>query len=214
MLHTPLMWIDKAETGGSPGDLGGEALVDLIVRRATPATSASAVPCTRGAMAAAPAGLFPAGLRLCALPRRGCVSGACRPAPVAQSAPQRWEETTHDRLHRRLEPHAFGKHDSETVESLIVRVTNEALAPVGHAGIGPHVDEIVNEIVLGHYNAGFTPQDLHASLVLQADDVVPVQAGDPGRERLRHGAPRGAPGHQDHRGQSAPGWCWWSASSR
>ena len=28
----------------------------------------------------------------------------------------------------------FGKHDTETVESLIVRVTNEALA---HAGIGP-----------------------------------------------------------------------------
>ncbi|BCM82536.1 acetyl-CoA acetyltransferase [Methylobacterium indicum] len=58
----------------------------------------------------------------------------------------------------------FGKHDSETVESLIVRVTNEALA---HAGIGP---QDVDEIVLGHYNAGFTPQDFTASLVLQADD--------------------------------------------
>ncbi|QRE76589.1 acetyl-CoA acetyltransferase [Methylobacterium aquaticum] len=58
----------------------------------------------------------------------------------------------------------FGKHDAETVESLIVRVTNEALA---HAGIGP---QDVDEIVLGHYNAGFTPQDFTASLVLQADD--------------------------------------------
>ncbi|KMO38520.1 acetyl-CoA acetyltransferase [Methylobacterium tarhaniae] len=58
----------------------------------------------------------------------------------------------------------FGKHDSETVESLIVRVANEAMA---HAGIGP---QDVDEIVLGHYNAGFTPQDFTASLVLQADD--------------------------------------------
>ncbi|OAS16832.1 acetyl-CoA acetyltransferase [Methylobacterium platani] len=58
----------------------------------------------------------------------------------------------------------FGKHDAETVESLIVRVANEAMA---HAGIGP---QDVDEIVLGHYNAGFTPQDFTASLVLQADD--------------------------------------------
>ncbi len=58
----------------------------------------------------------------------------------------------------------FGKWDSETVESLIVRVTNEALA---HAGIGP---EDVDEIVLGHYNAGFSPQDFTASLVFQASD--------------------------------------------
>jgi acetyl-CoA C-acetyltransferase len=58
----------------------------------------------------------------------------------------------------------FGKHDAETVESLVVRVANEALA---HAGIGP---QDVDEIVLGHYNAGFTPQDFTASLVLQADD--------------------------------------------
>jgi len=58
----------------------------------------------------------------------------------------------------------FGKWDSETVESLIVRVTNEAL---DHAGIGP---EDVDEIVLGHYNAGFSPQDFTASLVFQASD--------------------------------------------
>src|SRR4051812_21514819 len=58
----------------------------------------------------------------------------------------------------------FGKLESESVESLIVRVTNEALA---HAGIGP---EDVDEIVLGHYNAGFSPQDFTASLVFQASD--------------------------------------------
>jgi acetyl-CoA C-acetyltransferase len=58
----------------------------------------------------------------------------------------------------------FGKLDGETVESLIVRVTEEALA---HARIGP---EDVDEIVLGHFNAGFSPQDFTAGLVLQASD--------------------------------------------
>jgi acetyl-CoA C-acetyltransferase len=58
----------------------------------------------------------------------------------------------------------FGKLDAETVESLIVRVTNEALE---HAGIGP---EDVDEVVLGHFNAGFSAQDFTASLVFQAND--------------------------------------------
>jgi acetyl-CoA C-acetyltransferase len=58
----------------------------------------------------------------------------------------------------------FGKLEGETLESLIVKVTKEAL---DHAGIGP--DE-VDEIVLGHFNAGFSAQDFTASLVLQADD--------------------------------------------
>ncbi|MFO7308813.1 MAG: acetyl-CoA acetyltransferase [Pseudomonadota bacterium] len=57
----------------------------------------------------------------------------------------------------------FGKLDAESVESLIVRVANEALA---HAGIGA---EDVDEIVLGHFNGGFSQQDFTASLVLQAD---------------------------------------------
>jgi acetyl-CoA C-acetyltransferase len=57
----------------------------------------------------------------------------------------------------------FGKLDAETVESLIVRVTNEALADAGLDA------SEVDEIVLGHYNAGFTAQDFTASLVLQAD---------------------------------------------
>ncbi|MEI9425047.1 acetyl-CoA acetyltransferase [Mesorhizobium sp. Cs1299R1N1] len=58
----------------------------------------------------------------------------------------------------------FGKLEGETLENLIVKVATEAL---DHAGIGP--DE-VDEIVLGHFNAGFSAQDFTASLVLQADD--------------------------------------------
>jgi acetyl-CoA C-acetyltransferase len=56
----------------------------------------------------------------------------------------------------------FGRLAGETVESLIVRVATEALAD---AGIGP---KDVNEIVLGHFNAGFSAQDFTAALVLQA----------------------------------------------
>jgi acetyl-CoA C-acetyltransferase len=57
----------------------------------------------------------------------------------------------------------FGKLDAETVESLIVRVATEALAD---AGVGA---ADVDEILLGHFNAGFSAQDFTASLVLQAD---------------------------------------------
>jgi acetyl-CoA C-acetyltransferase len=56
----------------------------------------------------------------------------------------------------------FGKLDAETVESLIVRVAADALAD---SGIEPRD---VDEIVLGHFNAGFSAQDFTASLVLQA----------------------------------------------
>ncbi|MGB6350458.1 MAG: acetyl-CoA acetyltransferase [Pseudolabrys sp.] len=56
----------------------------------------------------------------------------------------------------------FGKLSDETVESLIVQVAGAALAD---AGIGP---KDVDEIVLGHFNAGFSAQDFTASLVLQA----------------------------------------------
>jgi acetyl-CoA C-acetyltransferase len=56
----------------------------------------------------------------------------------------------------------FGKLSNETVESLIVGVAGDALAD---AGIGP---KDVDEIVLGHFNAGFSTQDFTASLVLQA----------------------------------------------
>src|ERR1700709_627486 len=57
----------------------------------------------------------------------------------------------------------FGKFDTETVESLVVKVANEALADAGISAGD------VDEIVLGHFNAGFSPQDFTASLVLQAD---------------------------------------------
>jgi len=57
----------------------------------------------------------------------------------------------------------FGKLEGETLESLITKVAIEAME---HAGIGP---DDVDEIVLGHFNAGFSAQDFTASLVLQAD---------------------------------------------
>lgn len=60
----------------------------------------------------------------------------------------------------------FGRHPEETPESLIIKVSVDALE---HAGIGP---EDVDEIVLGHFNAGFSAQDFTASLVLQADDKL------------------------------------------
>jgi acetyl-CoA C-acetyltransferase len=57
----------------------------------------------------------------------------------------------------------FGKLDSESVESLIVRVAREAIADAGIEAAD------VDEIVLGHFNAGFSAQDFTAALVLQAD---------------------------------------------
>jgi len=56
----------------------------------------------------------------------------------------------------------FGKLSGETVESLVVRVAGEALSDAGIAA------KDVDEIVLGHFNAGFSAQDFTASLVLQA----------------------------------------------
>jgi acetyl-CoA C-acetyltransferase len=56
----------------------------------------------------------------------------------------------------------FGRLDGETVESLIVRAATEALADADVAASD------VDEILLGHFNAGFSVQDFTASLVLQA----------------------------------------------
>src|SRR5277367_4952276 len=56
----------------------------------------------------------------------------------------------------------FGRLDTETVESLIVRVATQALADAAIAA------GEVDEILLGHFNAGFSLQDFTASLVLQA----------------------------------------------
>lgn len=60
----------------------------------------------------------------------------------------------------------FGKLDAESVESLIVKVAGEALADAGIEA------KDVDEVVLGHYNGGFTPQNFTASLVLQADPAL------------------------------------------
>jgi acetyl-CoA C-acetyltransferase len=57
---------------------------------------------------------------------------------------------------------AFGRLEGETLESLVVRVAREALSD---AGIAPGD---VDEIALGHFNAGFSAQDFTAALVLQA----------------------------------------------
>jgi acetyl-CoA C-acetyltransferase len=58
----------------------------------------------------------------------------------------------------------FGKLAGETLENLIVKVAGEALADAGIAA------KDVDEIVLGHFNAGFSAQDFTASLVLQASN--------------------------------------------
>ena len=60
----------------------------------------------------------------------------------------------------------FGKQPDETVETLIVAAANEAMV---HAGIGP---EDVDSIVLGHFNAGFSKQNLTSALVLQANPLL------------------------------------------
>ncbi len=59
----------------------------------------------------------------------------------------------------------FGKKE-ETIEEMVVAVAREALA---HARIDA---ADVDEIYLGHFNAGFSPQDFTASLVLQADPAL------------------------------------------
>src|SRR4029077_13567868 len=56
----------------------------------------------------------------------------------------------------------FGRLDGETVESLVVKAASGAMADAGIEA------KDVDEIVLGHFNAGFSPQDFTSSLVLQA----------------------------------------------
>jgi acetyl-CoA C-acetyltransferase len=59
----------------------------------------------------------------------------------------------------------FGKHDGRDVEALIVEVAEAAVAD---AGLGA---ADIDEIVLGHYGGGFSPQGFTSSLVLQADEA-------------------------------------------
>ena len=60
----------------------------------------------------------------------------------------------------------FGRLEGEDVESLIVRAAREALADAGVEAAA------VDEIFVGHFNAGFSPQDFTASLVFQADPAL------------------------------------------
>jgi acetyl-CoA C-acetyltransferase len=56
----------------------------------------------------------------------------------------------------------FGRLNNESVESLVTAATAAALNDAGIAAAD------VDEILLGHFNAGFSAQDFTASLVLQA----------------------------------------------
>jgi acetyl-CoA C-acetyltransferase len=56
----------------------------------------------------------------------------------------------------------FGRLESESVESLVVGAAAAALDDAGIAAAD------VDEVLLGHFNAGFSAQDFTASLVLQA----------------------------------------------
>src|SRR5262252_5826052 len=55
----------------------------------------------------------------------------------------------------------FGRLENESVESLVVSAATAALDDAGIAAGD------VDEVLLGHFNAGFSAQDFTASLVLQ-----------------------------------------------
>ncbi|MDF2095150.1 acetyl-CoA acetyltransferase [Aquibaculum arenosum] len=59
----------------------------------------------------------------------------------------------------------FGKHENDDTESLIAQVATQAVAD---AGLDP---SDIDEIVLGSFGEGFSPQGFPASLVLQASDA-------------------------------------------
>src|SRR5712672_4441667 len=56
----------------------------------------------------------------------------------------------------------FGRLENESVESLVIGAATAALDDAGVAAAD------VDEILLGHFNAGFSAQDFTAALVLQA----------------------------------------------
>lgn len=93
---------------------------------------------------------------------------------------------------------AFGKLADQTVESLVRTVTREAL---DHAGVSPTE---IDEIYLGHYNAGLTAQAFPSSLPLQAHDAlrfVPStrveNACATGSAAVHHGVRAVSGGHAD-----------------
>ena len=58
----------------------------------------------------------------------------------------------------------FGKREEDDLESMIVRVAADAVAD---AGIEP---KDVDEVIVGHFNGGFVPQEFPSSLAFQAHD--------------------------------------------
>jgi acetyl-CoA C-acetyltransferase len=60
----------------------------------------------------------------------------------------------------------FGRHDGKDVESLIGMVVGAALADAGVEAAD------IDEIFVGHFNAGFSKQDFPASLVLQNEPAL------------------------------------------
>ena len=87
----------------------------------------------------------------------------------------------------------FGKLGEETVESLIVDVANRAVADAGLEA------RDVDQILLGHFNGGFSAQDFTASLVLQADPDFRFKPALRVGKRLRHRLRRRPPGPHRHR---------------
>ncbi|MDJ0609937.1 MAG: acetyl-CoA acetyltransferase [Kiloniellales bacterium] len=59
----------------------------------------------------------------------------------------------------------FGKHQDQDVESLILQVAQSAVADAGLEAAD------IDELVLGTYNEGFSPQGFPSSLILQADEA-------------------------------------------
>ena len=60
----------------------------------------------------------------------------------------------------------FGKFDAENIESLITRVTREAIADAGIAPGG------IDEIYLGHFGEGFVKERFLSSMPLQVSDEL------------------------------------------
>ncbi len=60
----------------------------------------------------------------------------------------------------------FGRLEGETVETLLTRASREAIAS---SGVEP---ADIDEIVVGHFNAGLSPLAFPSSLALQVDDAL------------------------------------------
>ncbi len=74
----------------------------------------------------------------------------------------------------------FGKLDTETVESLVVRVASDALKDAGIEA------RDVDEIVLGHFNAGLFCTGFHRLARAAGLAGTALQARDARGECLRH----------------------------